>query len=138
MSFDTALGALCPDRYDSDTPARPSIRLREHRDAIASRAASELEGFTLLALADDGVFNPDVESEEVLTALFDSRDLPAPDIAWNWPPGARLPLILTSSAVAARSHEKPTGDGVIVIDSSSARRLIGSLAELGVIRYGFL
>ena len=138
MSFDTALGALCPDRYDMSTRARTSIRLREQRDAIASYAASELEGFTLLALADDCVFNPDVESEEVLTALFESRDLPAPDIAWDWPPGARLPLILTSAAVAARSRENPMCDGVIVIDSTTARKLIGSLAELGVIRYGYL
>ena len=138
MSFDTALGALYPDRYDVGAPARTSISRREQREAIASSAASELEGFTLLALADDCVFNPEVESEEVLTALFESRDLPAPDIAWAWPPGARLPLILTSAAVAARSLEKPTCDGVTVIDSTSARRLIGSLAELSMICFGFL
>ena len=138
VNFDMALGTLYPDRYDSGTPARTSISRREQRDAIASRAATELQGFTLLALADDGVFNPEAESEEVLTALFKSRELPAPDIAWAWPPGARLPLILTSAAVAARSREKPTCDGVIVIDSTSARGLIGSLAKLGVIRYGFL
>lgn len=135
-NFDRALVAIYPDRYGLDSPDRPTRQ--EQRDAIALRAATELQGFAMLSLADDGLFDPEVESEEILTAIFSDRTRPAPLVAWGWPPGERLPLILTSSAVAARSREEPRSEGVTVINSSSARRLIHSLAELGVVRFGFL
>lgn len=132
-SFDRALAGLYPNRYDL-----AADDLEGQRESIAHRAATELQGFTLLQRLDDGLFNPDHEDEPLLQALFEDRAEPASLLAWSWEPGERLPLILTSAAVALRGLPRPRGAGVEVIDSTSAWRLLRSLHRLDVIRVGLL
>ncbi|TFB67203.1 hypothetical protein E3N86_00060 [Cryobacterium sp. Hz7] len=132
--YDFMLAALYPDRYTPELTVSRKAQL----EAIALRAAVDVSGFGLLARADEGQFNPDEESETTLTALFADRREAAPAVAWDWEPGERLPLILTSVAVAATGRTDPVSAGVIIVDSGSARRLIHSLAELDVIAFGRL
>lgn len=132
--FNFALAGLYPEWYTPEL----TVSRRAQLEAIALREAVDTQGFGLLALADAGQFNPDNESESTLTALFGDRREPAPAEAWDWKPGERLPLILTSVAVAARGRTDAVAQGVIVVDSGSARRLIYSLARLDVICFGYL
>ena len=107
LDFNYALAALYPDRFTAEL----NVDRRAQLEAIALRTAAEVQGFQLLALADIGEFNADVESQETLTALFADRSYPAPSEAWAWEPGDRLPLILTISAVGARHRTDPTDAG---------------------------
>jgi hypothetical protein len=108
-------------------------RRAEQRDAIALNAAAVAQGLIALAACDEGSFDPDVESEEVLTAIFSDRSLPAPDLAWSWR-RPELPLVITSAAVALRGRGRrfPTRREVMVIDSRTSVRLVYSLAGIGV------
>ena len=135
-TFEDALRGVFPDLYDFDAPDRGRESREAQREAIAHRVATETQAFELLRLADAGVFNPDDEGEETLMALFEPRDAVAL-IAWKWL-SPRLPLIVTSAAVALRGRSAPTGVGVTVVDSRSARTLVLSLSDLGMIRFGLL
>ena len=132
--YNYALAALYPDQFTPELTVSRKAQL----EAIALSAAVDVSGFGLLARADEGQFNPDEESERTLTALFADRRETPPAVAWDWEPGERLPLILTSVAVAATGRMDPVSAGVIIVDSRSARRLIHSLAELDVIAFGRL
>lgn len=124
------LAAIYGDDYDMQGTAE---RRAEQRDAIALRAATLAQGLYALAAADEGLFNPDVESEETLTIVFSDRSLPAPLGAWDWR-RPELPLVITSAAVALRGRDRrfPTRREVMVIDSRSSVRLVYSLAGIGV------
>lgn len=136
-TFEDVLRAAYPGMYGFPAPDQSRESRQEQRVAIAYMVATEAQAFELLRLADEGIFNPDEEGEEILTALFEPRDLPAPLIAWKWL-SPRLPLVLTSSAVALRGRDAPTGAGVTVVDSRTARTLVFSLADLGYLRVGVL
>jgi hypothetical protein len=126
---DDVLAGVFGEHYARDASAEERA---EQREEIAFRAATQAQGIVALAAVDAGVFDPDDEDEGVLTAIFGSRELPAPDLAWEWN-RSELPLILTSTAVELRGRPFPAGPYVTVINSSSAIRLIYGLAGLGTI-----
>lgn len=127
---DDVLAAVFGEHYNRDASAKERA---EQREEIAFRAATQAQGIVALAAVDEGNFDPDDEPEEILTAIFGSRELPAPDEAWAWERSEELPLVITSIAVELRGRPFPTCPGVTVIDSRSSIRLIYSLAGLGTI-----
>ncbi|WP_146069346.1 hypothetical protein [Cryobacterium sp. Y11] len=88
----------------------------------------------MLALVDKGLFDPDEEDEDTLTAIFASRERPASEIVWSWE--REFPLILASDSFALRGWPVPVLKNVVVVNSATAETLVESLVELGVMRAG--
>jgi hypothetical protein len=126
---DDVLAGVFGEHYARDASAEERA---EQRDEIAFRAATQAQGIVALAAVDAGAFDPDDEDEDTLTAIFGSRELPAPDEAWTWT-RPELPLVITSASVELRRRSFPTRPAVTVIDSRTSIRLIYSLASLGTI-----
>jgi hypothetical protein len=129
-TFDDVLGALYPDAFSCWEMPGPQLK------ALALTAANQTQGLEMLALVDKGLFDPDEEDVEILTALFASRDRPAPVIAWSWE--RDFPLIITTDSFALRGWPVPVRKNVVVVDSATAETLVGSLVALGVMHVGRL
>lgn len=95
---------------------------------FAVRQANARQGLLALIATDDGDFDPEVESEDTLTAIFSDRDEYIPVVElWD----GKVPLVLISTEYEPFTEiPKPTGN-VQWVNPATDLTLLSSLAELG-------
>lgn len=82
--------------------------------------------------AEEGIFDPSVESEDVLTALFTDRSEKIDEIT-EWTHTVPLVLVATEYAPYGTTP-KPTGN-VLCIDPFTETTFLSTLSELGIVEF---
>lgn len=95
---------------------------------FAVAVANTRQAINALVASENGEFDQDVESEEVLTSIFSAKDVFVPSqAAWSH----AVPLVLIATDYAPTT-DRPRPDGNIQwVDPSNELTLLKSLAELG-------
>lgn len=94
----------------------------------ATEQANIRQGLYAVVATNEGDFDPEVESEETLTAIFSSRDVFVPTFpVWE----GSFPLVLVATNYYPFTDVPVPAGNVELIDPSNERTLLTSLADLG-------
>lgn len=114
-----------------DYPLDGGAEALDARVAFASRVAQSRQAALAFVATAESQFDPAVESEEALTALFADRELPVADVeVW----GHEVPLVLLNTSYAPYTDVAAPSGNVQWIDPSDEGALLRSLVDLGDIR----
>lgn len=126
-SLTEILGQLI-DGYVASTSEEGAVQAFNDRVDYAVRQANVRQGMFALMATDDGQFDPDVESEETLTAIFADRDEFVP-VVELW--AGHVPLVLIETEYAPYTDVPRPAGNVRWVNPATDLTLLRSLAAFG-------
>jgi hypothetical protein len=127
----TDLVATLIDDYDPENTIRGAVDAYLERCEFAVQVAGARQALQAFAANQEGLFDHEVESEEVLTTIFSEKDVFIPEIEmWNH----QVPLVLIATDYfPTTAISQPTGN-IQWVNPSTELTLLTSLTELGDFR----
>jgi hypothetical protein len=133
-SLSELVGFVIPDYADIPLTEEGAVDAFFARVDAGAAFVAIAQGTMLAALNDEGVFVPENESEDVLTALLGARGtglIDGLDFDGVWEHA--IPLLLLSTDYAPFSDVAPITGNVQYFDPSDERVFVDSLAQLGLV-----